>query len=155
MAAISIDGTPMTALPSDADQINYDNTSSGLSATEVQDAIDELNSGLIGLTEMNIIPLTDDFYAEADRKARYVKLNVGNNGLYVITGDFKNSNALTANTAYTIAEMPDNALVASFGAEFNNAGKITIARGSNALVFTPSANAVAYSTFRITIMFIV
>lgn len=42
MAAISIDGTPMTALPSDADQINYDNTSSGLSATEVQDAIDEL-----------------------------------------------------------------------------------------------------------------
>lgn len=42
MAAISIDGTPMTALPSDADQINYDNTSSGLSATQVQDAIDEL-----------------------------------------------------------------------------------------------------------------
>lgn len=41
MAAISIDGTPMTALPADADQINYDNTSSGLSATEVQDAIDE------------------------------------------------------------------------------------------------------------------
>lgn len=46
MAAISIDGTPMTALPSDADQINYDNTSSGMAATQVQAAVDELKSGL-------------------------------------------------------------------------------------------------------------
>ena len=46
MAAISIDGTPMTALPSDADQINYDNTSSGMAATQVQAAVDELKNGL-------------------------------------------------------------------------------------------------------------
>ena len=53
MAAISIDGTPMTALPSDADQINYDNSNSRLSDTQVQDAIDTLandSSTFVGTT---------------------------------------------------------------------------------------------------------
>ena len=36
--------------PSDADDINYDNTQSGLTATNAQDAIDEINSSLIELT---------------------------------------------------------------------------------------------------------
>lgn len=121
----------------------------------LKSGLNDVNSNINGLTEINVIPLTSDFYAEVEKKARYVKLNVGNNGLYVITGDFKNENALTADTAYTIAVMPDNALVDSFGEEFNNAGKITIARNSKNLVFTPSANAAAYTTFRISIMFIV
>ena len=54
MAAISIDGTPMTALPSDADQINYDNTSSGMAATQVQAAVDELNSNKQPKTDNNL-----------------------------------------------------------------------------------------------------
>ena len=44
MAALSVDGTPMPALPNSADQINYDNTTSGLSATTVKSAVDELAS---------------------------------------------------------------------------------------------------------------
>ena len=44
MAALSVDGTPMPALPNSADQINYDNTTSGLSATTVKGAVDELAS---------------------------------------------------------------------------------------------------------------
>lgn len=35
--------------PSDADDINYDNTQSGLTATNAQDAIDEINSSLTNL----------------------------------------------------------------------------------------------------------
>lgn len=44
MAALSVDGTPMPALPNSADQINYNNTTSGLSATTVKGAVDELAS---------------------------------------------------------------------------------------------------------------
>lgn len=44
MAALSVDGTPMPALPNSADQINYENTTSGLSATTVKGAVDELAS---------------------------------------------------------------------------------------------------------------
>ena len=37
-------GNMLQALPSNASQINYDNSNTGLSATQVQNAIDELNA---------------------------------------------------------------------------------------------------------------
>jgi hypothetical protein len=49
MAAISMDGIPITALPADAENINYDNSNSGLSANNVQEAVDELKSGITDL----------------------------------------------------------------------------------------------------------
>lgn len=42
-----------------AENVGYDNTESGLAATQVQDAIDELNSGLMGVT-------ANDFYETDD-----------------------------------------------------------------------------------------
>lgn len=54
MAALSVDGTPMPALPNSADQINYDNTTSGLSATTVKGGIDELASEKQDATDNNL-----------------------------------------------------------------------------------------------------
>ena len=54
MAALSVDGTPMPALPNSADQINYDNTTSGLSATTVKGAVDELASEKQDATDNNL-----------------------------------------------------------------------------------------------------
>ena len=44
MAALSIDGIPMPALPNNADQINFDNTGTGMLATKVDTAIKELKT---------------------------------------------------------------------------------------------------------------
>ena len=57
-------GDVFDAIPSDADEISYDNTTSGLTATDVQSAIDEVNSNigslsLAGLTDTNISSPTD------------------------------------------------------------------------------------------------
>lgn len=53
--AISLFGNVLFGLPSRANQINYDNTNSGLSATQVQAAIDEVNSivDALGLSVVN------------------------------------------------------------------------------------------------------
>lgn len=48
MGALTHNGDVITGLPSTASQINYDNTSSGMAATQVQAAVDELKSGLTG-----------------------------------------------------------------------------------------------------------
>ena len=42
-----------------ADDVSYDNTASGLTADNVQDAVDELNGGLIllGYTEHSSLPI--------------------------------------------------------------------------------------------------
>ena len=45
MPKLIINGVDYGAYPTDAGDISYDNTSSGLSATKVQGAIDELNNG--------------------------------------------------------------------------------------------------------------
>ena len=54
MAALSVDGTPMPALPNSADQINYDNTTSGMSATTVKGGLDELASEKQDKTDSNL-----------------------------------------------------------------------------------------------------
>lgn len=54
MGALTHNGDVITGLPSTASQINYDNTSSGMAATQVQAAIDELSSGLNGVTANDI-----------------------------------------------------------------------------------------------------
>lgn len=45
-------GTTIYGIPAEAGDISYDNTSSGLTADDVQEAIDELNTGLSGVTEL-------------------------------------------------------------------------------------------------------
>ena len=46
MGALTHNGDVITGLPSNASQINYDNTKSGMAATQVQAAVDELKSSL-------------------------------------------------------------------------------------------------------------
>lgn len=45
-------GTTIYGIPETAAKVTYDNTSSGLTADDVQEAIDELNTGLSGVTEL-------------------------------------------------------------------------------------------------------
>lgn len=45
-------GTTIYGIPAEAGDISYDNTSSGMTADDVQEAIDELNTGLGGVTEL-------------------------------------------------------------------------------------------------------
>lgn len=47
-------GTTIYGIPAEAGDISYDNTSSGMTADDVQEAIDELNTGISGITD--IIP---------------------------------------------------------------------------------------------------
>lgn len=54
MGALTHNGDVITGLPSIASQINYDNTSSGMAATQVQDAVDELNSNKQPKTDNNL-----------------------------------------------------------------------------------------------------
>lgn len=54
MGALTHNGDVITGLPSTASQINYDNTSSGMAATQVQAAVDELNSVLNKAYTFNI-----------------------------------------------------------------------------------------------------
>ena len=55
MAAITHDGYVIGVSPANADQVSYDNTSSGLSANTTQTAIDEVNSlfSALGLSVVN------------------------------------------------------------------------------------------------------
>lgn len=58
----------------DADSISYDNTSSGLQATDVQDAVDEINDNLNGFkyypsgTQLVALVADDSFYTDANGK---------------------------------------------------------------------------------------
>ena len=45
-------GTTIYGIPAEAGDITYDNTSSGMTADDVQEAIDELNTGISGITEL-------------------------------------------------------------------------------------------------------
>lgn len=45
-------GTTIYGIPAEAGDISYDNTSSGLTADDVQEAIDELNTGIGGISEL-------------------------------------------------------------------------------------------------------
>ena len=45
-------GTTIYGIPAEAGDISYDNTSSGMTADDVQEAIDELNTGIGGITEL-------------------------------------------------------------------------------------------------------
>lgn len=45
-------GETIYGIPAEAGDISYDNTSSGMTADDVQEAIDELNTGLSGVTEL-------------------------------------------------------------------------------------------------------
>lgn len=55
MGALTHNGEVLQGLPSDASQVNYDNSSSGMAATQVQDAVDELKSNLTKQTIYNNI----------------------------------------------------------------------------------------------------
>lgn len=45
-------GETIYGIPAEAGDISYDNTSSGMTADDVQEAIDELNTGLSGVSEL-------------------------------------------------------------------------------------------------------
>lgn len=45
-------GTTIYGIPAEAGDISYDNTSSGMTADDVQEAIDELNTGIGGISEL-------------------------------------------------------------------------------------------------------
>lgn len=45
-------GTTIYGIPAEAGDISYDNTSSGMTADDVQEAIDELNTGISGITDL-------------------------------------------------------------------------------------------------------
>lgn len=45
-------GETIYGIPAEAGDISYDNTSSGMTADDVQEAIDELNTGISGITEL-------------------------------------------------------------------------------------------------------
>ena len=55
MAAITHDGYVIGASPAAANQVSYDNTTSGLNATTTQSAIDEVDSlfSALGLSVVN------------------------------------------------------------------------------------------------------
>lgn len=73
--AISLFGNVLFGLPSRANQINYDNTNSGLSATQVQAAIDELNGDLtIQTTPIN----TDKAVGTAYKMGNIISINIYN-----------------------------------------------------------------------------
>jgi hypothetical protein len=54
MGALTHNGDVISGLPSTASQINYDNTDSGMAATQVQAAVDELNSNKQPKTDNNL-----------------------------------------------------------------------------------------------------
>lgn len=45
-------GTTIYGIPAEAGDISYDNTSSGMTADDVQEAIDELSTGISGISEL-------------------------------------------------------------------------------------------------------
>lgn len=57
MGAITHNGEVLQGLPGIASQVNYDNSDSGLSATQVQDAIDEVNAKL-GTASTKDVPVS-------------------------------------------------------------------------------------------------
>ena len=100
MAAISMDGIPITALPADAENINYDNSNSGLSAVQVQAAVDELKSDL---TKINVIYQEQfNFKSTPDGGTEQFDINIPEDiriGLVVIDVAICNANAITATGA--------------------------------------------------------
>lgn len=112
MAAISIDGTPMTALPADADQINYDNTSSGMAATQVQAAVDELNSNKQPKTDNNL---------QTTSKETTGAINELKSGLTSVT-NIVNGNRTKLGTVALLEslEIPRNKSVLYFRVNINN-----------------------------------
>ena len=89
MAALSVDGIPMPALPNSADQINYNNTTSGLSATTVKGAVDELASEKQDKSD-NSLQTTDKTIPGAINELK--------------SGLTKHAITFTANTGYTIED---------------------------------------------------
>lgn len=92
MGAITHNGDVLQGLPGDASQINYDNTSSGMAATQVQAAVDELKSGLTNVNS-NIDSLEGRFGNQT-----YVKL--GAHG-----GDNQNPVTVELSETYTNYDM--------------------------------------------------
>lgn len=94
LGVIVTSNDPNDYVPFSADMVEYDNTNSGMTATDVQDAIDELNSDItIDLSDTSLSPSTDfnsliQMMAEKLYPARFYLIRNGayeNNCSYVST----------------------------------------------------------------------
>lgn len=56
----------------DADNVDYDNTDSGLTATNIQDAIDEINSKCPSTLEFDTIALVSSLPIDPDSRTLYL-----------------------------------------------------------------------------------
>lgn len=96
--AISLFGNVLFGLPSRANQINYDNTNSGLSATQVQAAIDELNGDLTDVKNPNVISQTVTVTPTTTGKIEFAEVSLPEPGLYLCV-----ANLMIATADETIA----------------------------------------------------
>ena len=84
MGALTHNGDVITGLPSTASQINYDNTSSGMAATQVQAAVDELRSAL---TNKATIPVNSATLIDTIASGTLANIPVLNDGYLSIWCD--------------------------------------------------------------------
>lgn len=123
---------------SSADQVSYDNTDSGLTATNVQDAIDELKDiddmqdrGLAELYAENTNQQLEIDYAINTGAKNLLKITASSGVLNTAAIDIADDGSLhitgqpTANGAYVISSeielvIPENAYILSMGAEAGN-----------------------------------
>lgn len=61
--------------PSDAEDISYDNTSSGMTATDVQDAVDELNASLVNYKDYTVTTTSNSGVTPFSAYGEYVLPN--------------------------------------------------------------------------------
>lgn len=100
MAAISMDGIPITALPADAENINYDNSNSGLTATQVQAAVDEVSTNVASV--QNESKLNTQDLTTLSRTKNILPMTLSKIKALNTTGTWSGNSYTYQNTVYTI-----------------------------------------------------
>ena len=86
--------------PSDAEDITYDNTQSGMTATDVQGAVDELNASLVDLK-----PTTGTVTARGQHNVSASEVKVVEQGSLVYVKFYATRTSAMGNSQLTIADL--------------------------------------------------
>lgn len=114
--AISLFGNVLFGLPSRANQINYDNTNSGLSATQVQAAVDELNNKLTNVTTVTVTTNHQAIQSPNVHAEKLGKILIVSGYFYVANGQDFLKDELLFTVNQSITKSVFTSLVSSTGA---------------------------------------
>ena len=130
-------GETIYGIPNEASKVVYDNTESGLTADDVQEAIDELNTGIEGISELipsdatssNKLATADDIPGLATTSAPGIVQPDGTS-IIIVGGVISAVNANTVHT-YTITVAPSDYAAWGSSAVLLATKNITIADTTN------------------------